>query len=57
MRQALQRAWSHRGALAWLLKPLSAVYAALGISGPVLSPGQGLVIHHRKGKVVASELI
>ncbi|WP_313404357.1 NUDIX domain-containing protein [Aeromicrobium sp.] len=33
------------------------VYAALGISGPVLSPGQGLVIHHRKGKVVASELI
>lgn len=33
------------------------VYAAAGISGPVLSPGQGLVLHHRKGKVVASELI
>lgn len=33
------------------------VYAAVGISGPVLAPGQGLVLHHRKGKVVASELI
>ncbi|GAA3536474.1 ADP-ribose pyrophosphatase [Aeromicrobium flavum] len=33
------------------------LYAALGISGPVLSPGSALVVHHRKGKVLASELI
>lgn len=33
------------------------VYAALGIDGPVLSPGHALVIHHRKGRVLASELV
>ncbi|WP_286930991.1 MULTISPECIES: NUDIX hydrolase [Aeromicrobium] len=33
------------------------VYAALGVSGPVLAPGHALVIHHRKGKVLASELV
>lgn len=36
---------------------LPAVYAALDISGPVLAPGQALVVHHRKGRVVASELL
>lgn len=36
---------------------LPAVYAALGISGPVLAPGRALVVHHRKGKVLASELV
>ena len=30
MRLALQRAWLHRGPLAWLLLPLSLVYGALG---------------------------
>lgn len=33
------------------------LYSALDIDGPVLAPGQGLVIHHRKGKVLGSELI
>jgi 8-oxo-dGTP pyrophosphatase MutT (NUDIX family)/phosphohistidine phosphatase SixA len=33
------------------------VYAALHLTGPVLAPGQGLVVHHRRGKVVASELL
>lgn len=36
---------------------LPAVYAALDLSGPVLSPGQALVVHHRKGAVVATELV
>lgn len=36
---------------------LPAVYAALDISGPVLSPGQALVVHHRKGRVLATELL
>ena len=36
---------------------LSEVYAALGIDGPVLTPGGGLVVHHRKGEILASELI
>jgi len=36
---------------------LPAVYAALDISGPVLSPGHALVVHHRKGEVVATELV
>lgn len=33
------------------------VYAALGIDGPVLAPGHALVIHHRKGRVLASGLV
>ena len=32
-------------------------YAALDVSGPVLPAGQALVLHHRKGRIVASELI
>ncbi|MBC9227204.1 NUDIX domain-containing protein [Aeromicrobium sp. 636] len=36
---------------------LPAIYASLDISGPVLPAGRGLVVHHRKGKVLASELI
>ena len=36
---------------------LPAVYEALGISGPVLAAGQALVIRHRKGSVLASELV
>jgi len=33
------------------------IFAALDISGPVLAPGRALVVHHRKGRVLASELI
>lgn len=33
------------------------VYEALDLRGPVLSPGQALVVHHRKGHVLAFELI
>ena len=36
---------------------LSEVYAALDIDGPVLPPGGALVLHHRKGEILASELI
>lgn len=33
------------------------IFASLDIKGPVLAPGDALVVHHRKGKVLASELI
>lgn len=36
---------------------LPEVYAALDIDGPVLPPGGALVLHHRKGEILASELI
>lgn len=36
---------------------LPALYAALDIDGPVLSPGSALVVHHRKGRVRATELL
>lgn len=33
------------------------VYAALGVDGPPLSPGRALVVHHRKGVVLATEVL
>lgn len=33
------------------------VYAAVGVTGPELSPAQALVVHHRRGKVLATELV
>lgn len=32
-------------------------YDALGIDGAALSPGNAVVIHHRKGKILATELV
>lgn len=39
---------THRPTLPW-------VFAALGIEPHVLAQGEGIVIHHRKGRVVATE--
>lgn len=36
---------------------LGAVLSALGIPAPKLSPGSALVVHHRKGRLLASELV
>jgi 8-oxo-dGTP diphosphatase len=34
---------------------LPAVFDAVGVAGPKLEPGGLLIVHHRKGKVVATE--
>ena len=39
---------THRPVLPW-------VFAALGVEPPALQPGAVLVVHHRKGRVVATE--
>lgn len=36
---------------------LPRVYAALGVKGPALEPGHFVVVHHRKGKVLATEIV
>jgi 8-oxo-dGTP diphosphatase len=38
----------HRPTLPW-------VFEALGVEAPDLAPGEGVVLHHRRGKVLASE--